>query len=312
VVARASPAGHRVLVSRRGWDVRYGRDDQLKEISLVQALAFFDPVNPLLDGALLAAFKTDVAVTLARKFEFLDSRRFAPLIATAARGAGDDDDTTSTAGAASRIGGWNAAGEGEDAGGRQTSRSTTSTTSASTSTRTRSGRWPSSSSSKSTQRKVVIGVVELSIQRDTEVLRQLPVPEAGRGLGAVLTPWADGLDEPGGEMEEWAEKRGAARGYKERPGRWLGGAPADEYAYVSCMCVQDDWRRQGVAGALMEASEKVSTQWGYDCACLHVFQRNAAAVALYRRCGYQIVDDRCSPWDAIVGKQRFLMVKKLR
>ena len=26
----------------------------------------------------------------------------------------------------------------------------------------------------------------------------------------MVTPWADGLGEPGGEMEEWAEKRAAA------------------------------------------------------------------------------------------------------
>lgn len=158
----------------------------------------------------------------------------------------------------------------------------------------------------------VIGVVELSIQRDADVLRRLPIPQAGRGLKGSVTPWADGLGEPGGEMEEWAERRAAAAGYKPRPGRWLGGAPADEYAYVSCMCVDDGWRRRGVADALMQAAEKVSTQWGYDCACLHVFQRNAAAIALYCRCGYHVVDDACSPWDAVVGKQRYLMVKRLR
>ena len=48
----------------------------------------------------------------------------------------------------------------------------------------------------------------------------------------------------------------------------------------------------------MEAAEAVTTQWGYDCACLHVFQRNAAAIALYRRRGYEIVDD---VWD--VGRR---------
>ena len=49
VVTRASPSGKSVLTSRLGWNVCYGRRDQLKQISDVQALAFFEPVNPLLD-----------------------------------------------------------------------------------------------------------------------------------------------------------------------------------------------------------------------------------------------------------------------
>jgi len=39
-----------------------------------------------------------------------------------------------------------------------------------------------------------------------------------------------------------------------------------------------------VADALLGAAEKVTVQWGFDAACLHVFQSNTAAVALYRRC----------------------------
>ena len=58
---------------------------------------------------------------------------------------------------------------------------------------------------------------------------------------------------------------------RARPGRWRGGAPADEYAYVSCMCVKDEFRRRGVADALLRAAEKVALAWGYDCAALHVF-----------------------------------------
>ena len=67
-------------------------------------------------------------MTLARKYEYLDSRRFAPLIA-----------------------GKNGPGLGPA--------------------------------------RVVVGVVELSIQRDAKVLARLPVPGGGRGLMGAVTPW---------------------------------------------------------------------------------------------------------------------------
>ena len=157
-----------------------------------------------------------------------------------------------------------------------------------------------------------MGVVELSIQRDEDVLARLPTPgERGAGLESATTPWADGLGTAGGDMERWARRRSEARNLRPRVGRWRGGAPADEYAYVSCMCVKDDYRRRGVADTLMEAAEKVTRQWGYDCACLHVFQKNDAAIKLYARRGYVVVDDTCAPVDALLGKQRYLMVKTL-
>lgn len=113
-----------MLTSRRGWDVRYGRNDQLKEISEVQAVAFFEPVNPLLDPVLLEHFKADVTVTLGRKYEFLDSRRFAPLVATATA----PDDKRSKSAPAPAQGGWG------------TTNTTTATTTA---------RWPLSPSATS-------------------------------------------------------------------------------------------------------------------------------------------------------------------
>ena len=141
--------------------------------------------------------------------------------------------------------------------------------------------------------------------------RCLPIPgEDGAGVPGAVTPWADGLGD-GGEMERWAERRAEKRHAPETR-TMAGGAPADEYAYVSCMCVKDEFRRRGVADALLRAAEKVALEWGYDCAALHVFRRNEAAIALYRGRGYEIVDDSCSPVDAILGKQRYLMVKKLR
>ena len=280
VVASASPAGNRVLTTRDGaFHVSYGTADQLRDISDTQALAFFEPVTPVLDPIFLQYFKADVSVTLDRKYEYLDSRRFAPLVATrVAMGdsAGDPPDP--------RLG----------------------------------GRWPTRATSATMERRAktsaapIVGVVELSIQRDAEVTEKLPAPgEGGRGVPGAATPWADGAG-AGGALEVWAEKRAASRSMRARPGRWRGGAPADEYAYVSCMCVKDEFRRRGVADALLRAAEKVALDWGYDCAALHVFRRNEPAIALYRGRGYEVVDDSCSPVDAMLGKQRYLMVKKLR
>jgi hypothetical protein len=42
-----------------------------------------------------------------------------------------------------------------------------------------------------------------------------------------------------------------------------------------------------------------------------VFQKNQAAIKLYTRRGYVVVDDTCPPVDALLGKQRYLMVKSL-
>ena len=84
--ARASPAGTRVLTSDDGaFDVSYGTVDQLPDISDTQARAFFEPVAPLVDRLLLQYFRADVSVTLDRKYAFLDSRRFAPLVAVERR-----------------------------------------------------------------------------------------------------------------------------------------------------------------------------------------------------------------------------------
>ena len=280
VVASASPAGNRVLTSRDGaFHVSYGTADQLRDISDTQALAFFEPVTPVLDPIFLQYFKADVSVTLDRKYEYLDSRRFAPLVATrVAMGdsAGDPPDP--------RLG----------------------------------GRWPTRATSATMERRAktaaapIVGVVELSIQRDAEVTEKLPAPgEGGRGVPGAATPWADGA----GAGARWRFGRRNAR-HRVRCARARGGgeggAPADEYAYVSCMCVKDEFRRRGVADALLRAAEKVALDWGYDCAALHVFRRNEPAIALYRGRGYEVVDDSCSPVDAMLGKQRYLMVKKLR
>ena len=78
----------------KGWDVSYGTEAQLLDISETQAKAFFEPVMPFIDPLLLQYFRGDVSVTLGRKYEYLDSRRFAPLVTTAPRDDEDRDEIT--------------------------------------------------------------------------------------------------------------------------------------------------------------------------------------------------------------------------
>ena len=165
--ARASPAGTRVLTSDDGaFDVSYGTVDQLPDISDTQARAFFEPVAPLVDRLLLQYFRADVSVTLDRKYAFLDSRRFAPLVAVERRPEGRWPGTAPFAAKPSETGRRNALSNRDAA--------------------------------KKPGARPIVGVVELSIQRDEDVTSKLPVPgEASMGLPAATTPWADGAGEGG-------------------------------------------------------------------------------------------------------------------
>jgi len=307
LAANASPAGKRVLTSSDGeFHVSYGTPSQLRDISDTQALAFFEPIMPVLDPLFLQYFKADVSVTLDRKYEYLDSRRFAPLVATCAdhqesRSLENDHLTR----------GWRENARfpaRRRAKAEEALNDDVSSSVAGTNTMTKSH-----ATAKRVREKAspVVGVVELSIQRDPDVVEKLPMPPDAWSSMWASQDWADGAG-PGGDLETWAANRARARGMRPRPGRWKGGAPADEYAYVSCMCVKENFRRRGVADALLRAAEKVALEWGYDCAALHVFRRNEAAIRLYRGRGYEIVDDSYSPVDAVLGKKRYLMVKTLR
>ena len=301
VVPHASPAGNHVLTSADGdFDVTYGTSDQLRDISDTQALAFFEPVTPVLDPLFLQYFKADVSVTLDRKYEYLDSRRFAPLVAAERRNnekmRGKENDET-----------WLDPLLGRWPGSKPSTNSGSNTATAT----------PPVRSAKKEKKSVttsipIVGVVELSIQRDADVTDKLEfLMNENEGVSGAMTPWVDGAG-PGGDMEKWANKRSITNNLKQRLGRWKGGAPCDEYAYISCMCVKDDYRRRGVADALLKAAEIVTLEWGYDACVLHVFTKNSGAIALYQSRGYQVIDDSCSAVDSLLGKQRFLMVKKLR
>jgi ribosomal protein S18 acetylase RimI-like enzyme len=74
------------------------------------------------------------------------------------------------------------------------------------------------------------------------------------------------------------------------------------------MLVDADWRGRGVGRALLEAAIERSRAQGLHKLCLEVFAANAAALALYRRCGFAEEGRRVKQyrrasgelWDSIV------------
>ncbi|NER82413.1 MAG: GNAT family N-acetyltransferase [Leptolyngbya sp. SIO1D8] len=73
---------------------------------------------------------------------------------------------------------------------------------------------------------------------------------------------------------------------------WLGNAvdqlQGDRHGYVLMLYVLPEHRRQGIATALLETAQDWSRARGDRQIGLQAFADNAAAIALYRKLGYQI------------------------
>lgn len=114
----------------------------------------------------------------------------------------------------------------------------------------------------------LIGVIELSVQRDFEVMRAL---EDVRGL-----------------------------------------TRDDEYAYLSCMCVDENFRGQRIAASLIRAAESVAAEWKFNLTTLHVYEENDAARRAYERCGYKVLDRPFrTPYDVVKNQRKLLMAKRI-
>ncbi len=65
------------------------------------------------------------------------------------------------------------------------------------------------------------------------------------------------------------------------------GASGSREAYVVTLDVAPAFRRQGIAGRLLEAAEREARRAGTDRITLHVWTENAAAIRFYESCGFQ-------------------------
>ena len=91
----------------------------------------------------------------------------------------------------------------------------------------------------------------------------------------------------------------------------LAAGSGETYAYVACMAVQEDFRRQGIALKLLKAAESQARAWKQEVLALHVYKTNDIALKVYEKAGYTLLRID-GAWRTMLGaKQRILMYKTL-
>ncbi len=109
---------------------------------------------------------------------------------------------------------------------------------------------------------------------------QLPFPSA-----AACAKWIE--DMPAGDFMLVAEVDGAVIGNLGLHA--VSRSPRRRHAGGIGMSVHDDWQRRGVGSALLGAALDLADNWiGYSRLELTVYTDNAAALALYRKFGFEI------------------------
>ncbi|NWF62556.1 MAG: GNAT family N-acetyltransferase [Fischerella sp.] len=84
------------------------------------------------------------------------------------------------------------------------------------------------------------------------------------------------------------------------------------FPYLSNLAVCSKYRRQGAASQLLEASDKVAREWGFEDIYLHVLENNHQAQQLYFKFGYRVHKVE-SNWNTFFFKrsQQILLHKHL-
>lgn len=85
---------------------------------------------------------------------------------------------------------------------------------------------------------------------------------------------------------------------------------SDRYLYLSNLAVKEDYRRQGVAQELLQTSERVALDWGFQDLYLHVLENNHRARRLYWKAGYRLKSIDANPLGWVLGRPRQLLLHK--
>ncbi len=79
-------------------------------------------------------------------------------------------------------------------------------------------------------------------------------------------------------------------------------ADGNSRAYIYGFRIRPQFRNQGIGSHMMEQAESDLRQRGYHWVCLNVGRENLAALRLYRRLGYRIVDADPGRWSYLDDK----------
>ncbi|MDJ0736197.1 MAG: N-acetyltransferase [Nostocaceae cyanobacterium] len=82
------------------------------------------------------------------------------------------------------------------------------------------------------------------------------------------------------------------------------------FPYLSNLAVHPQYRRQGIASGLLQASEEIAHSWGFCDLYLHVLENNHRAQELYFKLGYRVHKIE-SHWNTFLfGRSRQIFLRK--
>ncbi len=97
------------------------------------------------------------------------------------------------------------------------------------------------------------------------------------------------------------------------PCAWLkiNGLDHPDTAWISMLAVLPSMKRKGIGTFAIQYAEKYLADLGKNTVCIRTTQDNLPALALYRKCGYQIVDDGSYITADGVRRQGFVLSKNI-
>ncbi|MBK3497440.1 GNAT family N-acetyltransferase [Viridibacillus sp. YIM B01967] len=121
----------------------------------------------------------------------------------------------------------------------------------------------------------------------------------GKVVGTLVLYSGDAATKMDANLEAWLQKKGAETPKVDKE------AHEDEY-YVDTVCINPEFRGQGIGTILLKFSEQVAREKGYKKLSLNVENEKEKARHLYERMGFVITE----PW-TIIDEPFHHMVKPL-